>query len=398
MARPGGGAVSAPTGLPLSGIRVLDLTRYVAGPFCTMVLGDLGADIAKVEGPGGDEARSYPPHVGEESTYFLAYNRNKRSVALDLKDESGRETARALAARADVLAENFTPGTLPRLGLDPDALAAANPRLIHLSISGYGPHSPRPALDPIMQAESGFMAMTGWPDAHPYRTGMPMTDIATGMTAAQAVLAALIERERSGRGQRIDIAMWDVSVQMTFHFGIQYLMTGENPPRVGNGSPAAAPLGVYETATGPMQVTGAGDRVFAKLVRDVVERPDLLEDARFSTAPARVRNRTVVERVFADIFRTRPREEWVARLQAAKVPGGPIRTVREAVDSGEVRERGLVARAPHAALGEVPVLRSSIRIDGGQLPVRAAPVLDEHAQAVRREWLGQAITGSATES
>ena len=390
--------MSNPSDLPLSGIRVLDFTRYVAGPFCTMVLGDLGADVVKVERPGGDESRNYPPHAGDESTYFLAYNRNKRSLVLDLKDANGRETARALAARADVLAENFTPGTLARLGLGPDTLTAANPHLIHLSISGYGAHSPRPALDPIMQAESGFMAMTGWPDERPYRTGMPMTDIATGMTAAQAVMAALIERERSSRGQRIDIAMWDVSVQMTFHFGIQYLMTGENPPRVGNGSPAAAPLGVYETATGPMQVTGAGDRVFAKLARDVVERPDLLEDARFSTAPARVRNRALVERIFADIFRTRPREEWVARLQAAKVPGGPIRTVREAVRSEEVRERGLVARTHHTALGEVPVLRSPIRVDGRQLPVRAAPVLNEHAQDVRRDWLGQATAGNSTES
>jgi len=376
---------------PLDGIRVIDFSRLIAGPQCSQTLGDFGADIVKVEHPnGGDDGRGFgPPDFAGEAAFFVAYNRNKRSIAIDLATPEGLAVARDLIRDADVLVENFSTGVMERFGLGHEALLAEHPRLVYCSVSAYGregPYASRAGYDPVVQAESGFMAMTGYPGGEPLRSGIPVIDMGTGMVAVQGVLAALFERETSGRGQHVEVALFDTAVSLTHHFAMIERMTGENPRRLGNESPSAVPLGVFHGSDGPFQVTVAGERVWRKFCLDVIERPDLYEDPRFHTSPARVGNRTALNGILADIFRERPREEWARRLREANVPAGAIRTVAEAVESAEVRERALVQQAPHTAAGTVPVLRSPIRFAGtpGPDPV-GAPLLGEHTDAILAE-------------
>jgi len=379
---------------PLDGLLVADFGRAVAGAQCSQVLADMGAEVIKIENPdGGDETRGFnPPGFAGESAFFQAYNRNKKSVALDLTTPDGREVARRLVDRADVLVENFSTGVMDRFGLDYGTVSRTNPRLVYCSISGYGrdgAFADRAGYDPVVQAESGYMATIGYVGQGPMLHGVPMVEITTGMLAVQGILAALAAREETGEGQYVETALYDVGTMMTLYFGAAYQITGENPKRIGNGSPAAAPVGTYQASDGPFQIAIAGQRVYEKLVLNVVKRPDLLEDPRFATGPARVQNMKLVNETFSEIFKTRTCDEWVADMQAAGVPGGPIRSIAEACAAPEVRGRGLIVDAPHPTAGTIPVVRNPIRFS--QTPIRepvAGPLLGQHTRTVLADLLG----------
>jgi crotonobetainyl-CoA:carnitine CoA-transferase CaiB-like acyl-CoA transferase len=378
---------------PLAGVRVLDLTRVVSGPFCTMLLGDLGADVVKVEEPGrGDESRTYgPPFQGGESAYFLSVNRNKRGITLDLKTQEGRETALALAAQADVVVENFRPGALDRLGLGWEALRLANPRVVLCSITGFGregPEADRPGYDLIVQGEAGIMGITGAPDGPPTKVGTSVADLVTGLYASQAVLAALRLRDTTGAGQRVEVAMLDALASLlTFNAGI-YFATGRDPVRRGNAHATIVPYETFEAADGWVNIGVANDKFWA-LFCEAAGCAELLDDARFARATARVENRAALMDVLAPLIRARPRDEWVARLSAAGVPSGAIRAVGEVCGAPQLTERGMVLEALHPAAGVTRSLASPARFGGEPPPAPLpAPMLGQHQDEVLRDWLG----------
>ncbi|MBI2219046.1 MAG: CoA transferase [Candidatus Rokubacteria bacterium] len=379
---------------PLSGILVVDFTRVIAGPVATQTLADLGADVVKIEHPaGGDDTRGYrDPEIAGQSTFFMAFNRNKRSVALDLSVPEAVTVARDLVAKADIVVENFSAGVMAKYGLDYDSLAALNPRVIYVAGSAYGrdgAYRSRAGYDPVVQAESGFLSLNGFPDGEPVRTGIAMIDVTTGLGLVQACLAALIHRERTGRGQYVEVGLFDTALQMCLHFGMRHLLTGETPTRVGNSSPGAAPNGTFRAKDGPFQLTVAGDRVWRKLCQDVLGRPELVDDPAFATGAERAANKDALHRVLDEIFLTDTRDRWVEKMRAMKVPAGPIRTVAEACESPEVKERDLVRRAPCTGVGQVPVLRSPMRFE--KTPVRepfGVPALGEHTETVLHDLLG----------
>lgn len=380
---------------PLGGVRVLDLTRVVSGPFCTMLLGDLGADVVKVEEPsGGDESRRYgPPFQGGESSYFLSVNRNKRSIALDLKGEEGRETVLALAAQADVVVENFRPGTLDRLGLGWEALRAANGRLVLCSITGFGgegPDAQRPGYDLIIQGESGLMDITGLPDGPPTKVGTSVADLVTGLYASQAVLAALRRRDAAGHGGRVEVSMLDALASLlTFNAGI-YFTTGRSPARRGNAHATIAPYETFEASDGWINIAVANDK-FWRLFCAAAGCRALEADSRFATAPERVANRDALLDALQPMIRAHPRKHWLAVLSAAGVPCGLIRSVGEVCEAPQLLERGMVATVQHPAAGPVRYIASPARFDGQPLPAASPPpLLGQHAADVLADWLGQA--------
>ena len=377
---------------PLAGVRVLDLTRVVSGPYCTMLLGDLGADVVKVEEPGrGDESRTYgPPFQGGESAYFLSVNRNKRGIALDLKSAEGRATALALAAKADVAVENFRPGALDRLGLGWAALHAANPRLVLCSITGFGsdgPEAARPGYDLIVQGEAGIMGITGQPDGPPTKVGTSIADLVTGLYASQAVLAALRRRDATGRGLRVEVAMLDALASLlTFNAGI-WFATGKDPVRRGNAHATIVPYETFEAADGWVNIGVANDKFWA-LFCDAAECLDLRDDPRFAAATARVENRAALLERLVPLIRTRKRDDWVALLSAAGVPCGAIRNVGEVCTAPQLTTRGMVLEAQHPMAGRTRSLASPVRFDGVPPPApRPAPMLGEHRDEVMRDWL-----------
>lgn len=377
---------------PLAGVRVLDLTRVVSGPFCTMQLGDLGADVVKVEEPGqGDESRSYgPPFQGGESAYFLSVNRNKRGIALDLKSAEGLATALALAARADVVVENFRPGALDRLGLGWEALRAANPRLVLCSITGFGAEGPdaaRPGYDLIVQGEAGVMGITGQPDGPPTKVGTSIADLVTGLYASQAVLAALRRRDATGQPQRVEVAMLDALASLlTFNAGI-FFATGNSPTRRGNAHATITPYETFEAADGWVNIGVANDKFWA-LFCDAAGCADLRDDPRFARATARVENRAALLALLAPLIRGRRRDDWVAALTAAGVPCGGIRTIGEVCTAAQLTERGMVLEAAHPAAGTTRSIASPVRFDGLPPPApRHAPMLAQHQDEVLRDWL-----------
>jgi crotonobetainyl-CoA:carnitine CoA-transferase CaiB-like acyl-CoA transferase len=360
-----------------------------------MCLGDHGAEVIKIEHPEhGDELRHHkPPHIECDSPYFLSLNRNKKSIGLDLSGEEGRRVAHDLIAKSDVLVENFRTGVMDRHGLGYADLAERYPRLIYCSISGYGREGSlraRAAYDPLVQAESGLMATNGSAESGPLRTGLAFTDMSTGLHAAQAIIAALFARERTGRGQFIEVPLFDVAVASLSHYGLRYLMDGAVLPRVGNGSNAAQPIGLFPAGDGKlMQITCAGERPYRTLVTDVLQRPDLAEDPRFANNSARIEHAEELRQILLDIFATADRETWVARMLEAGVPGGPVNEIDEALEAPIVAERDLVERIPHSQAGEVPNLRSPVRMS--ETPVRkplGAPMLAEHTDAILHDVAG----------
>lgn len=386
--------MNSATPVALDGIRVLDFTRVLAGPYCTLSLGDLGAEIIKIENPaGGDETRRFlPPDIDGESTYFLHVNRNKKSVVIDLSKPQGKALALELAHRADVLVENFRPGVMHRLGLDYDTVREGNEGIIYCSVSGYGtegPHATRAGLDPVIQGECGLMALTGEPDGEPMRIGVSLVDAMTGTFASQAILAALVARGRSGRGQRVEVSLFDTGVNMLVNFGAAYLMAGVEPERPGNGNLVAQPSGVYHAADGRVVVTCANQAAFERLCGDVLDAPELIDDPRFLDNPARLSHTEVLSDEINRRLGTASRAVWLERLRAAGIPGGEVRSVAEALGSDEFAARDLVTEVSHPTLGPLRQLRSPMRLD--ETPCRepeSAPTFGQHTREVLRAVLG----------
>jgi crotonobetainyl-CoA:carnitine CoA-transferase CaiB-like acyl-CoA transferase len=383
--------------LALAGIRVADFSHFLAGPVCSLILGDLGADVIKIEKvDGGDDFRRLLPAVSPtEGAPFVWGNRNKRSVALDLKDPEGGRIARDIVSRSDVLVENFSTGVMDKFGLDYEAMAALNPRLIYCSVSAYGRDGPlkdRLGFDPVAQAESGYMSMNGYPADPGMRSGPSIIDISTGMMASNAVLAALFARERSGIGQFIDCVLFDQAVTMAGFHAMNYLVSGIVPPRFGNDSRDTVPTAAFQASDGPLYITCSNDRTYHRLAARAMGRPDLAEHPDFFTNRMRVQNRDRLLQILGEIFATDTRASWTSRLRSAGVPGGPINTLAEAFHSEQMKARGLVSALPHAGGGTVPNIALAFRLSGTPLadPV-AAPTLGQHTEEVLRDLLGYSL-------
>ncbi|MGY6270450.1 CaiB/BaiF CoA transferase family protein [Achromobacter denitrificans] len=373
--------------LPLSGIRVLDLSRVLAGPWCTQTLADLGAEVWKIEAPGhGDDTRGWsPPDVGGESTYFLCANRSKESIAVNLKHPEGQRIVRDLARQADVLVENYRLGALEAFGLGYDDLAAINPGLVYCSISGYGRSGPRaaePGYDFVIQAESGLMSITGEPEGAPMKLGVAITDLVTGMNGVQAILAALLARARNGRGQHIDLALLDGAVSVLANVGAGYLAAGHAPGRLGNAHPTVVPYQIFATRDGSFALAVGNDGQFARLC-GLLGHPEWSADPDYATSRARVLNRDRLIPMLEALFAAEDTAHWLARVRAAGIPAGAVRRVDEALDAPEIAARGMIADTPDARHGTLRLLRSPLHLRG--TPPRepiSPPRLGEHTDAV----------------
>jgi len=377
----------------LDGLLVVDFTRVVAGPACTQTLADFGAEVIKIENPdGGDDTRSYEhADLAGESAAYVSLNRNKRDIVLDLTKPEAREVARELIARADVVVENFSSGVMKKYGLDYASVEPSNPRLVYCSISAYGrqgPFASRPGFDPITQAESGFMSLNGFPDGPPVRTGPPAVDMMTGMSACSAILMALLARERIGRGQHVEVALFDIALAMTQFYGMAYLMTGVNPSRQGNSPNGSPSVGVYHGSDAPFYIACANDRLYRRLVIEVLGRPDLAS-GEYGDRRSRTANRDKLRAILTGIFVQDLRENWVTKMKAANIPVGYLRTVEEAFNSPEARERHRLNQIPHPSAGSVPNIESPLHL--GLTPAVdpvAAPLLGQHTREVLRKTLG----------
>jgi crotonobetainyl-CoA:carnitine CoA-transferase CaiB-like acyl-CoA transferase len=379
----------------LEGIRVVDFSHFIAGPFATMILADMGAEVIKIEAPGrGDDLRRYPPVHPElnHGAPFVWTNRNKQSVALDLKSPEGVAVARELIATADVVVENFSTGVMERFGLDYEACRKIRPEVIYCSVSAYGRDgrfADRLGFDPIAQVESGFVSMNGYADREGVRALSPVMDISTAMMACNAILGALVARERSGQGQAVEISLFDNAVLMTGYATMQHLFSGANPQRQGNTSPDTCPSGVFQAQDCSFYINCGNDKIFQRLVSQVIDRADLASADVYATGPDRIRRRDELFAILGDAFAQQPWSHWQARMRVAGVPCGQVRTVGEAIRSPEARERGLVTRIPHDRLGWVPNVNLPIRYSRTPIvdPV-AAPAVGQHTENVLRELLG----------
>ena len=385
-------AEGAPTAL--DGLLVVDFTRVVAGPACTQTLADFGAEVIKIENPeGGDDTRAYEhAEIGGESAAYISLNRNKRGIALDLTIPAARDVARELINKADVVVENFSSGVMKKFGLDYESVSPENPRLVYCSISAYGrkgPFAMRPGFDPITQAESGFMSLNGFADGPPVRTGPPIVDMATGMSACNAILLALIARDRLGRGQHVEVALFDIAMSMTGFYGMAYLINGTNPGRFGNSPNGSPTVGLYEAADGPLYMACANDRLYRRLVTEVLERPDLISDPQFASRKARTANREKLRAAIAGVFAGDTLENWMAKMKKANIPVGYLRTVEQGFNAPEARERHRLSRIPHPTAGSVPNIETPLTM--GVTPCVnpvAAPLLGEHTKEVLHKALG----------
>ncbi len=386
--------VTDPTG-PLKGLRVFDLTRVLAGPTCVQMLADLGADVVKIEKPGaGDDTRGFaPPFMPEtkESAYFVGVNRNKRSVTLDVSRPEGQEIALRLIADSDVLVENFKVGALDRYGLGYADLHARFPGLIYCSITGFGqtgPYSPRPGYDSLIQAMGGVMSLTGEPEGLPQKVGVPVGDLFAGLYGCIGVLAALRHRDATGQGQQIDIGMLDTHVAWLANQGMNYLATGENPPRLGNQHPNIVPYQVFPTADGYMVLSIGNDPTFKRFCESF-ELIHLLDDPRFATNAERVRNRQFVTDTLTPVMRRHPTGWWVERLEALKIGCGPINKLSEVFADPQVRARGMVVEMAHGSGQMVKVIANPVRLSETPPDYRLAPpLLGEHTEEILGARLG----------
>src|ERR1700760_2053939 len=378
----------------LDGLLVVDFTRVVAGPACTQTLADFGAEVIKIENPeGGDDTRHYEhAEIGGESAAFLSLNRNKRGIAIDFTKPEGREVARELIAKADVVVENFSAGVMKKFGLDYESVVASNPKMIYCSISAYGrkgPFASRPGFDPITQAESGFMSLNGFADGPAVRTGPPIVDMATGMSACNAILLALIARDRLGKGQHVEVALFDIAMSMTGFYGMAYLINGTNPGRFGNSPNGSPTVGVYEASDGPLYMACANDRLYRRLVTEVLEKPDLLTDPQFANRRVRSANKEKLRAMIASVFANDTLENWMAKMKKANIPVGYLRTVEQGFNAPEARERHRVSKISHPTAGSVPNIETPLNMQlTPPIDPVAAPLLGQHTRDVLRSTLG----------
>ena len=383
-----------PTG-PLKGLKVFDLTRVLAGPTCVQMLADLGADVIKIEKPGsGDDTRGFTPPVmpgTRESAYFIGANRNKRSVTLDLAKPEGQAIALDLIASSDILVENFKVGALAKYGLGYDQLHPRFPGLIYCSITGFGqtgPYAARPGYDSLIQAMGGVMSLTGEPDGQPQKVGIPLADLFAGLYGCIGILAALRHKEATGLGQQVDIGMLDTHVAWLANQGMNYLATGENPPRLGNQHPNIVPYQVFATADGHVVLSIGNDPTFERFCRNFGLDP-LAADPRFATNAARVQNRQLVTDTLAPVLQSHPTAWWVERLEALSIACGPINKLAEVFADPQVQARGAVREMDHGSGARVKVIANPVRLSETPADYRLPPpILGEHTDSVLRERLG----------
>jgi formyl-CoA transferase len=378
---------------PLHGVRVLDLSRVLAGPYCTMVLGDLGADVIKVEPPEGDETRAWgPPFVAGESAYYLCINRNKRGMVVDLKTDEGRVLLRDLAMKSDVLVENFRPGTLARFGLDYETLRSDHPRLVYCSISGFGQTGPlrdRPGYDFMIQAMGGLMSVTGDPDGEPMKVGVAAADMFAGQYAVIAILAALQAREQTGEGQYIDIALFDSQLGWLANVASNFLISGDLPKRYGNAHPNIVPYQSFTAADGWFALAVGNDKQFARLC-ELIGQPEWGTDKRFVTNAARVTHRDELVALLGNTFALRRVDEWLSVLEAAGIPCGPINTLDKAFAEPQVSAREMLVTMEHPAVGDLPLVGSPLKFSKTPVKYRLPPPrLGEHTDEIMQEMLGR---------
>ena len=376
---------------PLAGVRVLDFSHALAGPYCTMLLADLGADVAKIESPKGDQTRFWgPPFINGESSYFMSVNRNKRSLVLDLKSEEGAGHAIALALKADVVVENFKPGAMARLGLGASRLQEMNPALVYASISGFGQDQPTLAgYDQIAQGTSGMMSITGPPDDGPVKVGVPIGDISAGMFATHAILASLLERTRTGKGRYIDVALNDsLLALMTYQAG-RLFATGQSPTSDGNHHATITPYGSFAASDGFINLAVGSDEQFARFAQ-AIGQPELARDPRFATNALRQGAREELSALIESRLTRRTRAEWLKILEHAGIPAGPILDLDEAFGSPLAEGRGMTVELDHPSAGRIKQVGPPWKIDHASLPIRRPPPrLGEHTEEVIREWTAQ---------
>jgi formyl-CoA transferase len=374
---------------PLQGIRVLDLSRVLAGPYCTMVLGDLGADVIKVEPPEGDETRGWgPPFAGGESAYYLCVNRNKRGIVVNLKTDEGKKILRDLALQSDVLVENFRPGTLKKFGLDFETLHELNPRLIYCSITGFGQTGSmkdKPGYDFMIQALGGLMSITGVPDGEPMKTGVAVVDLFAGQNAIIAILAALQARTLTGQGQQLDISLFDSQLGWLANVASNYLISGKLPKRHGNAHANIVPYQSFQASDGWFAIAVGNDRQFVRLC-EMLGKPEIALDEKFATNSARVQNRAEIIPLLASIFKDDSVSEWLKKLDEAEIPCGPIQSFEQVFSMPTVQEREMLVKMNHPTIGELPLVGSPLKMSNTPVEYRLPPpLMGEHTEEVLRE-------------
>ena len=376
----------------LDGVRVLDLTRILAGPLCGMMLGDLGADVIKIEPPHGDDTRTWgPPFIEGEAAYFLGLNRNKRSLALNMAVKPGQAVLADLIRKADVLVDNFKFGTLAKWGFTDAWFDEHAPRLVRCSITGYGPTGPKakqPGYDFILQAESGLMSITGPRDGTPTKHGVALVDFCTGILASNAILAALNARHRTGRGQKVEVSLYESSLAMLVNVASNYLITGKDGARFGNGHASIVPYTTLPTADGMLALAVGNDAQFAKCAA-VLGHPEWAQDERFTRNPDRVAHRETVDGMIAEALKSGSADDWIVKLQAAGVPCGRINSVKQALDDPQTAARRMIETAEHPTIGALKMLGTPFKLSATPTSVRRAPpTLSQHADEILRDELG----------
>ncbi len=375
--------------LPLEGVNVLDLTNVMAGPYCSMVLGDMGADVIKIENfPDGDSSRRFDPKVNDESYCFAVLNRNKKSLALDMKDARGREIFGKLAARADIITENFRPGVVKKLGIDYDSVRQFNQGVVYASMSGFGqtgPYGKKGGFDIIAQGMSGIMMMTGYPGGRPAKVGIAMNDIASGVTALYGILGAYIGKLRSGKGQYLETSLLEAGLSwMAWEFGA-YFGGGEVPTATGTRHRRAAPYQAYRTGDGYVTVGANGDKLWKNFCTMVCAKPEWLTDARFATTPVRLQNNDALEQEIEAVFAAQPTAHWVEKLDAAGVPGGPVFGYEQIMHDEHIKARNMVVDMEHPIIGSMKAMGLPIKSTGELTSIRKpAPWLGQHSAEVLR--------------
>jgi CoA:oxalate CoA-transferase len=380
---------------PLDGIKVLDLTRVLAGPFCTMMLLDLGAEVIKVEVPGsGDDSRAFGPFKNGQSLYFLNVNRGKESIALNLKTAEGKRLLEEMAARCDVLVENFRPGTMEKLGLGWETLKKANPRLVYAAISGFGhsgPYSQKPAYDILVQAASGVMSITGWPGQPPVRVGLSMGDITAAIFGSSGILAALYQREKTGFGQKVDVAMLDCQLAILENALVRYQVDGKSPGPIGNRHPTIAPFQAFSGSDGKWFVVAAGNDALWKSLCSALERADLLADPRYATNGDRTKHVNELAASLEETFARDTSSSWLAKIEAAGVPCAPVNSIEAVMEDPQLAARGMFATVDDPRAGKVIIPGNPIKMESIEdSPTRPlAPEIGEHTAKILKGLLGK---------